>query len=147
MQRFAKDILTKRRLIQFGEYWIGGNVFFFSGYATFALCFSVFHWQWWQAKLVADTVGWTLNYLMQRYWAFDNSGLKAHEGRNRGRYIALSVIDTVLDYAIVGGLVYLGVTPYIGMFVAAGFFTFWNYFWYRFWVFPENTSAVSRPKT
>jgi hypothetical protein len=48
---------------------------------------------------------------------------------------ALSIIDTVLDYAIVGGLVWLGLTPYLGLFVAAGFFTFWNYFWYRYWVF------------
>lgn len=128
---------VKKRVIQFAEYFIGGSVFFWSGYLTFGICYSVFHWQWWQAKLLADTVGWTLNYLVQRYWAFDNKGLKAHEGQNRVRYIILSVVDTVLDYAIVGGLVYLGVTPYIGMFVAAGFFTVWNYAWYRWWVFPE----------
>jgi putative flippase GtrA len=132
--------LTRRRLVQFAEYWIGGNVFFFSGYASFSLLYSVFGWQWWQAKLVADTIGWTLNYLVQRYWAFSSRSLQSYEGRSRGRYIALSIIDTVLDYGIVGGLVYAGVTPYVGMFVAAGFFTFWNYFWYRFWVFPEVAS-------
>ena len=133
----------KATISQFIKYMSGGGLYFWSGYAIFAGCYSGLHWGWLPSKMLADAVGWTLNYLVQRYWAFDNSGLKAHEGRNRGRYITLSLVDTVLDYAIVGGLVYLGVTPYIGMFVAAGFFTFWNYFWYRFWVFPENTAAKS----
>ncbi len=125
----------KARLIQFAAYFIGGNVFFYSGYLTFGLCYSVFHWQWWQAKLLGDAIGWTLNYLVQRYWAFNGKDLQKQETANRLRYIVISVVDTVLDYLIVGGLVHLGVTPYIGMFVAAGFFTVWNYVWYRFWVF------------
>jgi putative flippase GtrA len=127
--------IDRRSALQFAEYWIGGNVFFFSGYITFTICYGVFHWRWWQAKLLADTIGWTLNYLVQRYWAFTNTSLKTHEAKNRWRYAALSIIDTVLDYAIVGGLVWLDLTPYLGLFVAAGFFTFWNYFWYRYWVF------------
>lgn len=127
----------KRRIIQFIEYLVGGGVFFWSGYATFALLYSGFHWEWWQAKLLADTIGWTLNYLVQRYWAFANKSLKQHEGTNRTRYIIVSVVDTVLDYCIVGGLNALGISPYAGMFVAAGFFTIWNYLLYRFWVFPE----------
>ncbi|HSH18545.1 MAG TPA: GtrA family protein [Candidatus Saccharimonadales bacterium] len=126
---------SKAQVVQFLEYWLGGNVFFISGYLTFSLLFSVFHWRWWQAKLVADVVGWTLNYLVQRYWAFNNQDLSKHEGRARLRYIIISIVDTVLDYLIIGGLVALGVTPYLGMFVAAGFFTVWNYAWYRWWVF------------
>jgi putative flippase GtrA len=133
---------TRQRIIQFLEYWVGGNVFFLSGYATFSICYSLLGWRWWQAKLLADTIGWTLNYIVQRYWAFASSGLQKHEGKNRWRYITLSLVDTVLDYAIVGGLVGLGVTPYIGMFVAAGFFTVWNYFWYRYWVFAPETKRV-----
>jgi putative flippase GtrA len=128
---------SKRRIIQFLEYFIGGGVFFWSGYLTFSLCYGIFHWHWWQAKLLADAVGWTLNYLVQRYWAFSSNDLRRHEGQNRLRYIVVSVVDTILDYAIVGGLVAIGVTPYIGMFVAAGFFTVWNYILYRWWVFPE----------
>lgn len=126
---------SKDRVVQFVEYWIGGSVFFVSGYLTFALLYSGFGWRWWQAKVVADIVGWTLNYLVQRYWAFTSKSLQKHEGRNRLRYIVISIVDTILDYAIVGGLVLVGISPYAGMFVAAGFFTVWNYLWYRFWVF------------
>jgi putative flippase GtrA len=136
--------LLKKRLIQFGEYFVGGNVFFVSGYLTFALCYSVFGWRWWQAKLLADTVGWTLNYLVQRYWAFQNRGLYGHEGTNRSRYIILSLVDTVLDFVIVGGLNHFGISPYIGMFLAAGFFTAWNYVWYRFWVFKVGYNSAKK---
>jgi putative flippase GtrA len=126
---------ARAEVVQFLEYTVGGNVFFVSGYTTFALTYSVFHWRWWQAKLLADAIGWTLNYLVQRYWAFTKRSLSKNEATNRGRYIVLSVVDTILDYLIVGGLVHLGVTPYIGMLAAAGFFTPWNYIWYRWWVF------------
>lgn len=126
---------TKKLLVQFLEYFVGGNVFFYSGYAVFSLCYSVFRWHWWLAKLLADVIGWTLNYIVQRYWAFKKKSLYGHEEVNRGRYVLISAIDTVLDYGIVGGGVGLGLSPYFGMLAAAGFFTVWNYMWYRFWVF------------
>ncbi len=129
----------RKRLIQFAQFMVGGGLYFWSGYLIFAICYSGFHWQWWQAKLLADIIGWTLNYLVQRYWAFANPMLKTTEGRNRTRYIVLSVGNIILDYLIVGGLLAVGVTPYIGMFVAAGFFTAWNYIWYRWWVFTESS--------
>jgi putative flippase GtrA len=43
-----------------------------------------------------------------------------------------------MDYGIVAGLKAAGITPYIGQFISSGFFTVWNYFWYRFWVFPTQ---------
>lgn len=126
---------SRQLAVQFLEYWIGGNVFFISGYGTFCLLYGIFHWNWLPAKILGDAVGWTLNYLVQRYWAFARKDLKLHETKNRVRYIILSVVDTVLDYLIVGGLYHFGLTPYLGMFVSAGFFTFWNFLWYRYWVF------------
>jgi hypothetical protein len=32
----------------------------------------------------------------------------------------------------------IGISPYYGMFIAAGYFTIWNYLGYRFWVFREE---------
>lgn len=130
--------VSRYRMVQFGEYMVGGLLYFWSGYAIFAFCYSILDWEWWQAKLLADIVGFTLNYLVQRYWAFDSPGLKKHEATNRIRYIALSTINIGLDYLIVGSLKYVGITPYIGMFVAAGFFTVWNYACYRWWIFKEE---------
>lgn len=125
----------QKYLIQFAEYMIGGGVWFWSGYLVFALAYSVFHWNWFWSKMAADVLGWSLNYFLQRYWAFANPRLANSEGKVRTRYLLLTAVNFAIDYAIVGSLQVVGVTPYIGLFAAATFFTGWNYLWYRFWVF------------
>lgn len=123
---------------QFGKYLIGGNVYFWSGYAVFALCYSAFRWDWLPAKLASDLIGWTLNYLAQRYWAFSDGQLKLSEVQHIGRYLAIEAVGFVIDYLIIGGLKAIGITPYIGFFISAGFFTIWSFLWYKYWVFPEK---------
>lgn len=114
---------------------VGGGVWFWSGYAVFALCYSVFTLNWFWAKLAADVVGWSLNFMLQRYWAFADPRLAGIESKVRSRYLLLTAANLIIDYLIVGSLNGAGVTPYIGLFVAATFFTGWNYLWYRLWVF------------
>jgi putative flippase GtrA len=126
---------------QFIKYWLGGGVYFWSGYAVFALCYSGLKWSWLPAKIAADAVGWSLNYFVQRYWAFNSDKLKLSEMQHVGRYIFIESIGFVLDYLIIGGLDYLGITPYLGFFIAAGFFTIWSWFWYKYWVFPEQKTT------
>ncbi|HYH75820.1 MAG TPA: GtrA family protein [Candidatus Saccharimonadales bacterium] len=126
---------TKRNIVQFLAYMVGGTAYFWSGYAVFAFCYSGLGWNWLYAKLMADLIGWTLNYVIQRYWAFANPALKKHEARTAGRYAAITAFNFALDYAIIWGLKSMGVSPYVGFFISAGFFTVWNYLWYRFWVF------------
>ncbi len=133
--------LTKRNrklLIQFAEYMISGGAYFWSGYALFAYLWSGLHWSLWWAKLSANVFGWTVNFILQRYWVFNNKALKNHLTQVSGRYIFITLVDFLLDYVIVASLRHVGITPYIGQFVSSGFFTVWNYFWYRFWVFPEK---------
>lgn len=133
--------LSRRRrklLIQFVEYMISGGAYFWSGYALFAFLWSGLHWSLWWAKLTANIFGWTVNFLLQRFWVFKNPALRGHMSEVTGRYIFITLVDFVLDYLIVAGLKSLGITPYIGQFISSGFFTVWNYLWYRFWVFPEK---------
>ena len=143
----SKEILAQLSRVnwhdmrQFAAYFVAGSSYFWSGYATFALCYGWLHWRWWPAKMLADAVGWTLNYLLQRYWAFASKQLEHHETRTAGRYALITAANFGIDYAIVGGLKALGVTPYLGLFVSAGFFTVWNYLWYRFWVFRSNDNT------
>jgi putative flippase GtrA len=129
---------NKKLLIQFIEYLISGGAYFWSGYALFAVLWSGLGWSLWWAKLAANVFGWTVNFLLQRYWVFRNPSLKGHLANVTGRYIFITLVNFVLDYFIVYSLVLMGITPYIGQFISSGFFTFWNYFWYRFWVFPEH---------
>jgi putative flippase GtrA len=132
-------------VVQFVQYCVSGGAYFWSGYLVFFLADKGLHWTLWWAKMSANVVGWIVNYSLQRYWVFNNKSLKGHQTQVTGRYMFITLVDFLLDYLIVAGLKQAGLTPYLGQFVSAGFFTFWNYLWYRFWVFPEKFSK--KPKT
>jgi putative flippase GtrA len=134
---------STRNMIQLLKYVIGGSVYFWSGYLVFAVCYSGLHWDWLWAKVVADVIGLTLNYFVQRYWAFNNRKLKKHEGLTAGKYSLISSITIALDYSIIWGLKHLGISPYISFFISAAFFGVWNYLWYRFWVFYNKGYATT----
>ena len=122
---------------QFYKYLVGGSLYFWISYAIFAICYSGFHWWWFWAKIAGDTIGWSVNYLVQRLWAFKDQ-LHLGEMRHAGRYAFIESIGFVMDYALIGGLKYIGITPYIGFFISGIFFTFWSFLWYKYWVFPEK---------
>jgi putative flippase GtrA len=129
-------------LIQFAEYMVGGGVYFWGGMAVFAISFDIFKWPWWVSKILADIIGWSANFAIQRYWAFYNPKLKGHDRVVIFRYVLINGIDLVIDYFIVWSFVHNGITPYAGFFVSAAFTTVWDYLWYRFWVFaPEKSKA------
>ena len=134
---------TKRhvRLIQFAEYMIAGGAYFWVGYAIFFVADKGLHWNLLAATMAANITGWTVNFLLQRYWVFKNPKLGAHMGETTGRYIIITLVDFGLNYLILLGLKNVGITPYIGQFISSAFFTGWNYLWYRYWVFPERYTA------
>ncbi|HUB93429.1 MAG TPA: GtrA family protein [Verrucomicrobiae bacterium] len=122
---------------QFAKYMAGGTLYFWVGYGVFALCYSGLHWSWLPAKVLSDTVGWTLNYLVQRLWAFKGQ-VHLSEMEHAGRYVFIESIGFILDYLMIWGLKSIGISPYVGFFISAGFFTVWSFFWYKYWVFPET---------
>lgn len=127
-----------KELKRFTEYMISGGAYFWSGYLAFFIFDKGFKTSFFWAKSISTLTGWTVNYILQRYWVFKNPSLKKHQTQVTGRYIVITVTDFILDYLIVFGLKSVGITPYIGQFVSSGFFTVWNYLWYKYWVFPEQ---------
>jgi putative flippase GtrA len=136
---------TKKKLTQFAKYMTGGSLYFWVGYAIFAICYSGLHWNWLPSKIAADSIGWTLNYLVQRFWAFSDQH-HLSEMQHAGRYIFIESIGFVIDYAIIGVLKAIGITPYIGFFISAAFFTVWSFLWYKYWVFPEGKQTNKTAK-
>jgi putative flippase GtrA len=134
-------IVTKQNSAQFMKYMAGGSLYFWVGYGVFAICYSGLKWSWLPAKVMADAIGWTLNYIAQRYWAFNSDHLRLSEMQHVGRYLFIESIGFALDYLIIWGLKSVGVTPYIGFFISAGFFTVWSFLWYKYWVFPVRKAA------
>lgn len=136
---------NRKLVIQAVEYLVSGGAYFWSGYALFAWLWSGLHWSLWWASITSNVFGWTINFLLQRYWVFKNPRLEKHSGQVTGRYIFITLVDFGLNYLILYVLKRNGITPYIGQFVSAGFFTIWNYIWYRYWVFPVRLPAPHHP--
>lgn len=134
----------QREVKRFTEYMISGGAYFWSGYAVFFVIDKLLHGSFFWAKSLSTLVGWTVNYLLQRYWVFNNPKLQRHQTEVTNRYIGITLVNFVLDFLIVYGLKQIGITPYIGQFVSSGFFTIWNYAWYKYWVFPEKYPRKSR---
>ncbi|MBX4188555.1 GtrA family protein [Candidatus Saccharibacteria bacterium] len=147
-----KNTPRRKLVVQFIEYMVSGGVYFWVGYGLLLYFNNYFHndlhWSvqkslWW-ATIISNVAGWTANYILQRFWVFNNKNLKDHKTEVTGRYIFITLVDFVLNYFILLGLNNVGIPPKYGQFISSGFFTVWNYLWYRFWVFPEK---IKRKKT
>lgn len=101
----------------------------------FAVCDKVFGLNLWWSKLLANLFGISVNFILERIWVFGDTRRHKRLTVVTQRYIIITLVNFVIDYLIVRGLKGIGITPYIGQFVSAGFFYGWNYLWYRFWVF------------
>jgi putative flippase GtrA len=132
---------SRKNVTQFLKYQAGGSIYFWTGYGIFAICYSGFGWHWFWSKVAADIVGWSLNYLVQRYWAFASDRLKFSEMQHVGRYLFIEAVGFILDYLIIAGLNAVGISPYIGFFISSAFFTVWSFAWYKYWVFPERANT------
>ena len=117
---------------------ISGGVYFWVGYAILNYLYYAAHWSLWWATILSNVVGWTANFILQRFWVFNNKSLKSHQTQVTTRYIIITLADFVLNYFILFGLKNIGITPAIGQFISSAFFTVWNWFWYKLWVFPEH---------
>lgn len=131
---------TKKLLIQFVEYAVAGGVWFWSGYIIIVYLDDKIPLFW--ANLIGNAVGISLNFLLSRYWAFKTKRPTDLATATR-RYVVYTLLNAfLLNYLILQGLRSVGIEPEIGQFIAAGFFSIWNFVWYRLWVF----KGVERPR-
>ncbi|MDZ7744532.1 MAG: GtrA family protein [Candidatus Saccharibacteria bacterium] len=135
----------KKEAKRFVEYMIGGGAQFWSGYLAFAL-FDLLGMPFWPNKSLAYFIGVTANYGLQRFWVFGRKGItKKQIETSATKFYTLMFVNFLIDLGIVGGLRELGLTPYLGQFVSAGFFTLWNYLIFKFWVFARKKNII-KPK-
>jgi len=132
--------LSRKGVVQFVFYNAGGLAFFVVGYITFSVLYGLAHWSWLPSKIVGDALGWSCNFAIQYYVAFneERKGSKPHVVA--GKFTAISLVNLVIDYAIVWGLKLLGVSPFIGLVIASQFFNVWKWFWYKYYVFKPKKS-------
>jgi putative flippase GtrA len=135
----------RKELTRIGEYLVGGGLWFWSGYIIIVALNG--RWTPFQdpnknlfvINLIGNAVGITLNFLVERYWAFKTNRPTTLFIATQ-RYIIYTILNAfILNYFILAFLKNnFGIQPAIGQIIAAGFFTVWNYFWYKAWVFKGN---------
>lgn len=129
-----------REAKRFTEYFISGGVWFWSGYLIIIFLDDQIPLFW--ANLIGNAVGISLNFLLQRYWVFKTKSSGNILDASK-RYVIYTAINAfLLNWLILQALRSVGIEPEIGQFIASAFFTFWNYFWYKVWVFKDR----ERPK-
>lgn len=132
----------KREARQFAEYMVSGGAQFWSGYAAYAVFDIVLGMPFWWAKSISYFLGVSVNYVLERFWVFKRKRVtKKQIETSAGKFYLLMFVNFLLDLGIVGGLRELGITPYIGQFISAGFFTVWNYLLFKLWVFAKERPA------
>jgi len=133
----------KKLAVQFGQYMISGGVWFWSGYVLIILLDN--HIGLFAANFVGNAVGITLNFILERYWVFRTSK-PAQLGIATARYVVYTALNAfLLNFFILYGLrERAGIQPEVGQFIASGFFTVWNYVWYKQWVFKKAEHKKTR---
>ena len=158
---FKQKANKKPLRVQIFQYLVSGGAFFWSGYLAFAIFDSVFHFPLFIAKQLANVIGISVNYVLEDQWVFqkhvsDKRRKKRRlkrpqdieiERRKTSRYILITVLNFLIDYLIVLGLKDVGISPYIGQFASAGFFTIWNFLWYKYFVFAHTHSQKKGKRT
>lgn len=131
----AKKQKPKINVKRIAEYLVSGGAYFWTAYLIIVLMTPVIG-LWW-ANLLGNGVGVTLNFVLQRYWVF--KGSKARKTSSvTGKYVVYTGFNFLLSYLILSSLQKMGIPIAIGQFISAGFFTVWNYFWYKHWIFKEK---------
>ena len=129
---------NKKIFVQLAEYMVAGGAYFWSGYFIIVFLTPVIG-LWW-ANLLGNGVGVTVNFILERYWVFEGTK-KRTLTEVSGRYVIFTACNFIINYLILRALISVGIKVALGQFVAAGFFTVWNYLWYRNWVFKDKPQA------
>lgn len=85
------------------------------------------------ATPIAFLASFAVTYTLQRIVAF---GSDARVAPSLTRYTALVVLNTVATTVLVWGTDAIGWPWFVGKIIAVVTTTVWNYFLYRYWIFP-----------
>lgn len=146
MEKIKKQF-TLKNLIQFIKLQLAGNILFWGTYIGFFLLHEVATWEEIWALATASIIAHTAFFIVDKKWVFHE-----HEGRRKthtelARFVVFMGVNYFINLGIITGLsLYFDISPYIGQFIAAMFFTFWTFIGLKYWVFrkPRRTRKTKR---
>lgn len=140
-----KKQFTFKNLIQFLKLQLAGNILFWGTYIGFFLLHELANWPEVYALASASIVAHIAFFVVDKKWVFHE-----HEGRRKTRveltrFILFMGLNYFINLGIITGLsYYLDITPYIGQFIAALFFTLWTYIGLKYWVFKKPSRVKTK---
>lgn len=121
---------------QFVRLQLAGNILFWVTYLGGAFLHEVLGWSNTAAIPTASIVAHLLFFFANKNWVFSTKTGKQKTNDEIMRFVIFMGFNYFLNLTIVLGLErYLSITPYIGQFISAFFFTFWTWLGLKFWVF------------
>ena len=128
-------------LIEFLKVQLAGNVLFWVTYVAYFVFDKGAAIPYPISFIMATITGNIVFFMIDRNWIYNKHNSKRKSSREVFRFIVFMTVNFFLNILIVQGLHdYFDITPYIGQFIAAAFFTVWTFLGLHFWVFhPEHT--------
>lgn len=147
-QKKKKQLI--RLAVDFIKLQLAGNVLFWGTYIGYFVLNNVYHWAELPALMVASTIAHILFFIVDKEWVFADKSGRRKTNAEVLRFLAFMGFNYALNIVIIETLSrYAGIEPEIGQFIAAAFFTAWNFLGLRFWVFPvpqHHAITVHIPK-
>lgn len=133
-----KTQFTLQNLIEFIKLQLAGNILFWGTYLGFFLLYEFANWTEVASLAIASVIAHALFFIANSEWVFDENGERRKTSGELTRFVVFMGINYFINLGIIYGLSYfLGITPYIGQFISAMFFTIWTFVGLKYWVFSE----------
>lgn len=130
----ARDVARGLLASSAVRYLLVGGASFLLDLGLLALCYNVFGWPLWLATAAGFWGSFFFNFSLQRRFAFrtDTPMLGGVF-----RYSLLLGVNTLATIGIVWFFEEIGAGIVVGKVIATGATTVWNFFLYKYWVFPR----------
>jgi len=144
MPKQSKKIWQKK-LWEFVRLQIAGNILFVGTNVFFITGDLILHVPQVIAYPVASILAHFLFFVADKEWVFAEGGKRRKTRDELTRFIVFMGFNYIINLAIIFALKKeFGISPYVGQFVSAGFFTFWNYIGLKYWVFVVPSKSRGR---
>ena len=125
-----------RNIVQFIKLQLAGNILFWGTYIGYAVADNVFHTKSILAVAVPSVLAHIVFFIVDRNWVFSEKTGKRKTSGELLRFGLFMGLNYFINLGIIMGLQnYLGISPYIGQFIAGMFFAVWTWAGLKFWVF------------
>lgn len=129
--------------LEFVKLQIAGNIPFWGTYGINAMLDQGFHFDKYEALLVATVFANALFFVVDDRWVFTSTKGKRKTDAEIWKFVIFMSLSALLTFNITWQLYsVLHVSTYIGQFISAGLSILWTFVGLRFWVFaPARTTA------